>query len=89
MVIISSPPRRLAQTLAPLLESVDAGDEVLRYRNLSDAAFMPAADIVFSAAAVGVFRHQVRAREIGLLGLLSPRLAVRRAVNKTQFLPFI
>ena len=43
----TSPPR---QTLAPPLALDDAGDEALSCRDLSDAVFMPAADIVFSAA---------------------------------------
>ena len=63
----TSPPR---QTLAPPLALDDAGDEALSCRDLSDAVFTPAADIVFSAAAVGVLRRQVRARKIKLLGLI-------------------
>ena len=63
----TSPPR---QTLAPALALDDAGDEALSCRDLSDAVFTPAADIVFSAAAVGVLRRQVRARKIELLGLI-------------------
>ena len=67
-VIISS--STLTQTLAPPLALDDAGDEALRYRNLSDTVFTPATDIVFSAVAVGVLRRQVRAQMIELLGLL-------------------
>ena len=63
----TSPPR---QTLAPPLALDDAGDEALSCRDLTDAVFTPAADIVFSAAAVGVLRRQVRARKIELLGLI-------------------
>ena len=54
----------------PPLALDDAGDEALSFRDLSDAVFMPAANIVFSAAAVGVLRRQVRARKIELLGLI-------------------
>ena len=67
-VIISS--STLTRTLAPPLALDDAGDEALRCRNLSDAAFTPTADIVLSTVAVGVLRRQVRARTIELLGLL-------------------
>ena len=63
------PPRHLAQTLAPLLAHVDAGDEVLSCRDFFDAVLTPAADLVLSAVAVGVFRRHVRAREIELVGL--------------------
>ena len=63
----TSPPQ---QTLAPPLAHDDAGDEELSCRNLTDAVFTPAAGIVFSAAAVGVLRRQVRARKIELLGLI-------------------
>ena len=66
-VKILLPPR---QTLAPPLALDDAGDEELSCRDLSDAVFTPAADIVFSAAAVGVLRRQVRAWKIELLGLI-------------------
>ena len=68
-VIISS--STLARTLVPPLALDDAGDEALRCRNLSDAVFTPTADIVLSAVAVGVLRHQVRARKSELLGLIS------------------
>ena len=68
-VIISS--STLARTLAPPLALDDAGDEALRCRNLSDAVFMPTADIVLSAVAVGVLRRQVRARKSELLDLIS------------------
>ena len=68
MVIISS--STLARTLAPPLALDDAGDEALHCRNLSDAVFMPTADIILSAVAVGVLRRQVRARKIELLGLI-------------------
>ena len=64
----TSPPR---QTLAPPLALDDAGDEALSCRDLTDAVLTPAADIVFSAIAVGVLRRQVRAWKIELLGLLS------------------
>ena len=63
------PPRLHAQTLAPPLARVDAGDEALSCRDFFDAVLMPAADLVLSAAAVGVFRRQVRVRKIELLGL--------------------
>ena len=63
------PPRHLSQTLAPPLALDNAGDEALSCRDLTDAVLTPAADLVFSAAAVGVFRRQIRAREIELLGL--------------------
>ena len=53
------PPRHLAQTLVPPLAHVDAGDEVLSCRDFSDAVLTPAADLILSAAAVGVFRRQV------------------------------
>ena len=69
MVKILLPPRYLAQTLAPPLALDDAGDKALSCRDLTDAVLTPAADLVSSAAAVGVFRRQVRAREIELLGL--------------------
>ena len=65
-VKILLPPLHLAQTLPPPL----APDEALSCRDLTDAVLTPAADIVFSAAAVGVLRRQVRARKIELLGLL-------------------
>ena len=65
------PPRHLAQTLAPPLARVDVGDEALSCRNFFDAVLTLAADLVLSAAAVGVFRRQVRAQEIELLGLSS------------------
>ena len=61
--------RQLAQTLAPPPARVDAGDEALSCRDFSDAVLTPVADLVLSAAAVGVFRRQVRAWEIELLGL--------------------
>ena len=61
------PPRHLAQTLAPPLARVDAGDEALSCRDIFDVVLTPTADLVLSAT-VGVFRHQVRAREIELLG---------------------
>ena len=64
------PPLHLRQTLAPPLALDDAGDEALSCRDLSDAVFTPAVDIVFSAAAVGVLHRQVRARKIELLGLI-------------------
>ena len=83
------PPRRLAQTLAPPLARVDAGDEALSCRGLFDAVLTPAADLVFSAAAVGVFRRQVRAREIGLLDIRSASSSSSSVVNKFHFLqPF-
>ena len=63
------PPRHLAQTLVPPLARVDTGDEALSCCDLFDAVLTPVADLVLSAAAVGVFRRQVRAREIELLGL--------------------
>ena len=63
------PPRHLAQTLAPPLARVDAGDKALSCRDIFDAVLTPATDLVLSAAAVGVFRCQVMAREIELLGL--------------------
>ena len=69
MVKILLPPLHLAQTLAPPLALDDAGDEALSCRNLTDAVLTPAAGLVSSAAAVGVFRRQVRARQIELLGL--------------------
>ena len=68
-IIIPSSP--LAQTLAPPLALDDAGDEALSCRDLTDTVFTPAADIVFSAVAVGVLRRQVRARTIELLSLIS------------------
>ena len=40
-------------------------------RDLFDIVLRPAAELVCSAAAIGVFRRQVRAREIELLGLSS------------------
>ena len=52
------------KTLAPPLALDYAGDEALSCRDLIDVVLTPAADLVFSAAAVGVFRRQVRAREI-------------------------
>ena len=64
------PPLHLAQTLAPPLALDDAGDEALSCRDLTDAVLTPAADLVFSAAAVGVLRRQVRPRKIELLGLI-------------------
>ena len=67
-VIISS--STLARTLAPPLALDDAGDEALSCCNLTDAVITLAADIVFSAVAVGVLRRQVRARKIELLGLI-------------------
>ena len=67
VIILSS---TLAQTLAPPLALNDAGDEALSCRDLTDVVLTPAADIVFSAVAVGVLRRQVRARTIELLGLL-------------------
>ena len=70
VVKIFLPPLHLRQTLAPPLALDDAGDEALSCRDLTDAVFTPAADIVFSAAAVGVLRRQVRARKIELLGLI-------------------
>ena len=63
------PPRHLAQTLAPPLVRVDARNEALSCCNFFDAVLTLAADLVLSAAAVGVFRRQVRVREIELLGL--------------------
>ena len=69
-VKILLPPLHLKQTLAPLLALDDAGDEALSCRDLTDAVFTPAADIVFSAAGVGVLHRQVRARKIELLGLI-------------------
>ena len=62
------PPRHLAQTLAPPLARVDARDEALSCRDFFDAVLTLAADLVLSAAAIGVFRRRVRAREIELLG---------------------
>ena len=61
----------LARTLVPLLALDDAGDEERSCRDLTDAVFMPAADIVFFAIAIGVLRRQVRARTSELLGLIS------------------
>ena len=75
------------KTLAAPLARDDAGDEALSCHDFSDAVLMPAADIVLSAAAVGVLRRQVRARWIELLGLLSSYLAVHHVVNITLFLP--
>ena len=69
-VKILLPPHHLKQTLAPPLALDDAGDEALSCRDLTDAVFTPAVDIVFSAAAVGVLRRQVRAWKIELLGLI-------------------
>ena len=63
------PPRHLAQTLVPPLALVDARDEALSCRNFFDTVLTPAMDLVLSATAIGVFRRQVRAREIELLGL--------------------
>ena len=60
----------LSKTLAPPLALDDAGDEAFSCRDLVDAVLTPAADIVLSAAAVGVLHRQVRARWIELLGLL-------------------
>ena len=54
----------------PPLALDDAGDEALSCRDLFDTVFTLVADIVFSAAAVGVLRHQVRARKIELLDLV-------------------
>ena len=65
------PPRHLSQTLAPPLALDDAGDEALSCRDLTDTVLTPAADLVFSAAAVGVLRRQVGAQKIELLGRLS------------------
>ena len=73
--------------LGPLRSLRNVGDEALSCRDLTDAVFTPAVDIVFSAVAVGVLRRQVRARWIELLGLLSFHLAVHRVVNITLFLP--
>src|SRR3954469_6629507 len=64
------PPLHLVKTLAPPLALDDVGDEALSCRDFTDAVLTPAADIVLSAAAVGVLRHQVRARWTELLGLL-------------------
>ena len=61
--------RHLSQTLAPTLALAAADDEALSCRDLLDAVLTLAADLVFSAVAVGVFRRQVRAREIELLGI--------------------
>ena len=80
------PPRHLAQTLAPLLARVNAGDEALSWHDFFDVVLTPAADLVLSAAAVGVFRRQVRAQEIELLGLLSLFcLVVLQGVIKIYF----
>ena len=68
-VKIPLPPRHLSQTLAPLLALDYAGDEALSCRDFLDAVLTPAADLVFSTVAVGVFRHKVRAWEIELLGI--------------------
>ena len=76
----------LVKTLAPPLALDDAGDEALSCRDFSDAILTPAADIVLSAAAVGVLHRQVRARWIELLDLLSSHLAVHRVGNITLFL---
>ena len=81
------PPHHLAQTLAPPLARVEAGDEVLSCRDLFNAVFMSAVDPVFSAAAIGVFRRQVREREIGLLGMYAAPSSSSSVVNKTRFLP--
>ena len=54
----------------PPLALDDTGDEALSCRDLTDVVLTPAADLVFSAAAVGIFHRQVRAREIELLDLL-------------------
>ena len=59
------------KTLAPPVARDDTGDEALSCRNFSDAVLALAADIVLSAAAVGVLRRQVRAWKIELLGLIS------------------
>ena len=69
-VKILLPPLHLRQTLAPPLALDDAGDEALSCRDLTDAVLTPAADLVCSAAAIGVLRCQVRARKIELLGFL-------------------
>ena len=61
----------LARTLAPPLALDDASDEALSCRDFSDVVPTPSADIVLSAIAVGVLRHQVRARKSELLGLIS------------------
>ena len=63
------PPLHLVKTLAPPLALDDAGDEALSCHDLTDAVPTPTADLVFSAAAIGVFGRQVRAWEIELLGL--------------------
>ena len=70
LTAVITPSSTLARTLAPPLALDDAGDEALSCRDLSDAVFTPAMDIVFSAVAVGVLRRQVRARKIELLGLI-------------------
>ena len=72
----------------PPLALDDAGDEALSCRDFSDVVLTPAADIVLSAAAVGVPRRQVRARWIELLVSYSSHLAVLRVVNITLFLPY-
>ena len=63
------PPRHLSQTLAPPLALDDADDEALSCRDFFDAVLTPAADLVYSAVTVGVFRRQVRAWEIELLSI--------------------
>ena len=67
VIILSS---TLAQTLAPPLALDYDSNEALSCRDLSDAVFTLAADIVFSAVTVGVLHRHVRARTIELLGLL-------------------
>ena len=57
------------KTLAPPLALDDAGDEALSCRDFFDAVLTSAADLVLSTVVVGVFRRQVRAWEIELLGL--------------------
>ena len=81
------PPLHLVKTLEPPLALDDAGDEALSCRDFSDAVLMPVADIILSAAAVGVLHRQVRARWIELLVSYSSHLAVLRVVNITLFLP--
>ena len=68
VIISSSTPSPRTKTLAPTLARVDAGEKALSCRHFFDDVLMPATDLVFSAA-VGVFRRQVRARKIELLGL--------------------
>ena len=69
VIISSSTSSPCSKTLAPPLARVDAEDESLSCHDIFDAVLTLAADLVLSAAAVGVFRRQVRAREIELLGL--------------------